>query len=78
MSSVHSTWQSASVRAAELVEDTGLNVAIRKAREFGKERFVVSLASNDGSDLARAEIVKPGDIPLIRAIHKSRAFSFNR
>ena len=52
-------WNQAHAEAQKLANQTGLNVAIRRVREYGKEKFNVNFASGNDSDYARAEIVKP-------------------
>ena len=59
MASQHTDWPAANKAAQKLANETGLNVALRRVKEFGRVRYNVSFASNDGSDLARAEIIKP-------------------
>ena len=59
MASQHTNWRTANEVAQKLADETGLNVALRRVREFGRIRYIVSFASNDGSDLARAEIITP-------------------
>ena len=59
MASQHTNWRTANEAAQTLACKTGLNVALRRVKEFGRIRYIVSFASNDGSDLARAEIIKP-------------------
>ena len=53
------TWKEAHAHATAKANRTGLDVAIRRVREFGRDGFNVSFASVNDSDYARAEIVKP-------------------
>lgn len=53
------TWEKAHTEAQQRANTTGLDVAIRKVREFGCVGFNVAFASRNDSDYARAEIVKP-------------------
>lgn len=55
------TYNEAYDHAREKARFLNLNIAIRKVKEFGKTRFVVSCASKMDSDYARAEIVRPDD-----------------
>ena len=52
-------WKLAHEFAQQRANSTGLNVAIRAAREFGKNGFNVSFASSSDSDYSLAEIVRP-------------------
>lgn len=61
MSSRHESWSSAHAEAATLATKTGLDVAIRAVREYGKLGYNVSFASVNDSDYAKAEIVRPGE-----------------
>ena len=54
-------YHEAHAHAAKRATDTGLPVAIRACKEYGKPGFNVSFASRNDSDYARAEIVRPGD-----------------
>lgn len=47
--------------AIEKAQGSGLNVAIRKVKEFGKVRFNVSFACHMDSDYFLAEIVTLSD-----------------
>ena len=49
----------ASREAHKLANESGLDVAIRKAKEFGKTGYNVGYASKNDSDYATAEIVRP-------------------
>ncbi|KKN83831.1 hypothetical protein LCGC14_0294840 [marine sediment metagenome] len=40
----------------------GLDVAIRRTKEYGKEGYNVSLACTNDSDYIKAEIVRPTDM----------------
>ena len=62
MASQHTDWHAAHAAAQKLARETGLNIALRRVKEFGRVRYVVAFASNDGSDLARAEIITPTTI----------------
>ena len=50
MSDVFKDYKTAYNHAAKLATDTGLNMVIRKAREYGKDVFYINFKSNDGSD----------------------------
>jgi len=52
-------WKDAHTHAQKLANDTKLDVAIRRTREYGRDGFNVSFASQNDSDYARAEIVRP-------------------
>lgn len=52
-------WKEAHAVAQQRANETGLDVAIRKASPYDREGFVVSFASRNDSDYATAEIVKP-------------------
>ena len=47
--------------AGERAKRFGMDVAIRKVKEFGRNGFNVSFAARMDSDYARAEIVRPND-----------------
>jgi len=59
MSAVFDTWKEAHNAAKEKATRYNLDVAIRKVKEYGKIRFVVSFACRNDSDYARAEIITP-------------------
>lgn len=61
MSEVFDCYHAAHKRAIALARATNLDVAIRRVREYGRERLAVSLACVNDSDYARAEIVRPSD-----------------
>jgi hypothetical protein len=54
-------YHKARTEAQSLADRCKLPVAIRKAREFGRDGFNVSFASRNDSDFDRAEIVNPGE-----------------
>jgi len=54
-------WLEAREHAIAKAQQSGLDVAIRRVKEFGKVGYSVSFASKNDSDYARAEIVKPHD-----------------
>ena len=58
--SVYDTWQEAHEEALYHATANNADVAIRKVKEYGKVRFVLSFACINDSDYARAEIVRPG------------------
>ena len=39
--------------------ETGLDVAIRRVREYGRDGYNVTFAARMDSDYARAEIIRP-------------------
>jgi len=60
MSRRFTDWKEAHRAAIDLADQVGLDVAIRRQREYGKDGFNLSLACKMDSDYARAEIVRPG------------------
>src|SRR5712692_43216 len=57
-------YEEARAEAQKRANSSGLDVAIRRVKEFGKDGFNVSFASKNDSDYARAEIVTPeGKMP---------------
>lgn len=48
--------------AREQARATGLDVAIRKCREYGRTVYNVAFACRNDSDYARAEIVKASEV----------------
>lgn len=52
-------WKDAHEAAQRWADESGLDVAIRRVREFGRDGFNVSFASRNDSDYAKAEIVRP-------------------
>ena len=54
-------WREAHAAAVDKANRCGLDVAIRRVREYGQDGFNISLACRNDSDYARAEIVGPGD-----------------
>ena len=48
----------------------GLDMAIRRVREYGRDGFNVGIARRQDSDDARAEIVGPGMPSCIRGLRK--------
>lgn len=56
-------WHEAHRYAQDKADRSGLDVAIRRVKEYGRDGFNVSYASVNDSDYARAEIVQPR--PLI-------------
>ena len=62
------TWKEAHEFAQNRANFTGLDVAIRRVKEFGKVGYNVSFASRNDSDYARAEIVKPSNPRIMHQI----------
>ena len=59
MSAVYRTYAEAYNNACGRARATGLDVAIRAGKEYGRKVFRVSFASRNDSDYSRAEIVTP-------------------
>lgn len=53
------SWHDAHAFAENKADNSGLDVAIRAQKEYGRMGYNVSFASVNDSDYARAEIVKP-------------------
>ena len=53
------TYETAYSAARDRANSSGLDVAIRKTKEYGRLGLNVSYASRNDSDYARAEIVNP-------------------
>jgi len=58
MSTRFTDWKAAHAMATARARATGLDVAIRKVKEFGKTGYNVSFAAWNDSDYALAEIVR--------------------
>ena len=56
-------WKDAHAAAQRQANQSNMDVAIRKTKEYGKTGYNVSYASRNDSDYALAEIVKPDDQP---------------
>lgn len=54
-------YQDAANYARQRATASGLDVAIRRTREYGRDGYNVSYASRNDSDYARAEIVRPSE-----------------
>lgn len=54
-------WRDARNYAQDRADKTGLNVAIRAQKEYGKNGYNVSFASKNDSDYECAEIVRPNE-----------------
>ncbi len=61
MSTRYLEWKDAREAAIKKSQESGLNVAIRKVKEFGKIGFNVSFACHNDSDYFFAEIVTPSE-----------------
>lgn len=59
MSEFYRDWKEAHAVAQEKANRLGLDVALRKTKEYGRSGYRVSLASRNDSDYALAEIVRP-------------------
>lgn len=59
MSDVFRNYKEAYNYAAELASKTGLNMVIRKGKEYGKPVFYTNFKTHDGSDYL-GETVTPG------------------
>ena len=64
-------YDDAVIEAATRATRDGLDVAIRKCKEYGRIVFNVSYASRNDSDYARAEIITPQTAPLALAAARS-------
>lgn len=54
-------YRNAVQEARVMATKTGLDMAVRRVKEYGRDGYNVSFASRNDSDYARAEIVKPGE-----------------
>ena len=61
MSQRYMTWIEARTAALEKAHRLGLDVAIRRVKEFGKVGYNVACASLNDSDYTTAEIIHPKD-----------------
>ena len=57
--SCYSTWKEAHAEAQKRADSSGLDVAIRRQKEFGKDGYNVKYASWNDNDYAVAEIITP-------------------
>lgn len=57
-------WRLALTEAETWADRLGLDMTIRKVREYGRVKYAVGLASRNDSDYARAEIVRPAQYGL--------------
>lgn len=74
MSNFHREYADAVKEAREKADRVGIDVAIRKVKEYGRPGYAVSFASRSDSDYALAEIVKPSRKPNPRKRRNPDAF----